>query len=160
MSNDEWMSAQQAQDYVGRTDRQLRRWSSGGRVRTRKRGGRVEYSRADLDAIRETLEEDTAPRSTQQIVPAGELLGIVRELQEQLQQSAAREGYLRAQLDQRLALPDERALRDELATERQRRTAIEAQLNQVQRGSRFGWIVAALVLLVLIAAIVWFFFIR
>ena len=160
MSNDEWYGAQQAQDYVGRTDRQLRRWASAGRVRTRKRGGRVEYSRADLDAIRETLEEDTAPRSTQQIVPAGELLGIVRELQEQLQQSAAREGYLRAQLDQRLALPDERALRDELAAERQRRTAIEAQLNQVQRGSRFGWIVALLVLLVLIAAIVWYLAIR
>lgn len=160
MSNDEWYGAQQAQDYVGRTDRQLRRWASAGRVRTRKRGGRVEYSRADLDAIRETLEEDTAPRSQQQIVPAGELLGIVRELQEQLQQSAAREGYLRAQLDQRLALPDERALRDELAAERAYRQSIEAQLNHMTRRSRAAWTVVAVVLLVLIAAIVWYLVIR
>lgn len=162
-NNEEWMGAAAAQDYVSRTDRQLRRWAEAGRVRTRKRGGRVEYAKADLDAIRETLEPDPEPRSRQQIVPAGELMGYVRELQEQLQQSAAREGYLRAQLEQRLALTDERALRDELTAERERRQAIEAeraaveaQLQRAQRGGRAGWIAAALVLLVLVAFVVWY----
>lgn len=158
--NEEWLGAQQAQAYVGRTDRQLRRYAERGRVRTRKRGGRVEYSRADLDTIRETIEEDTAPRAQQQIVPAGELMTYVRELQEQLQQSAAREGYLRSQLEQRLALMDERTLRDELAAERANRAAIETQLSQVQRRSRTGWVVAIAVLLLLVFVIAWFFVIR
>ena len=162
-NNEEWMGAAAAQDYVGRTDRQLRRWAEAGRVRTRKRGGRVEYLKADLDAIRETLEPDPEPRNRQQIVPAGELMGYVRELQDQLQQSAAREGYLRAQLEQRLALTDERTLRDELAAERERRKAIEAEraaiearLHQAQR-SRIGWIVAEVLLVVLLGAIIWYF---
>ena len=162
-NNEEWMGAAAAQDYVGRTDRQLRRWAEAGRVRTRKRGGRVEYAKADLDAIRETLEPDPEPRRQQQIVPAGELMGYVRELQEQLQQSAAREGYLRAQLEQRLALTDERTLRDELAAERERRKAIEAeraaveaQLQQAQRGGRAGWIVAAVVLALLLGLVLWY----
>lgn len=160
MSDNEWLGAAQAQDYLGRTDRQLRRYAERGRVRTRKRGGRVEYNRADLDTIKETIEDDPAPRSNQQIVPAGELLGIVRELQDALQQSAAREGYLRAQLEQRLALPDERMLRDELAAERAHRTQLEQALKQVQGRSNYGWIVAALVLVLLIAAIIYFLFIR
>ena len=40
MSNDEWINATEAQAYIGRTDRQLRRYAQQGRVRTRKRGGR------------------------------------------------------------------------------------------------------------------------
>ena len=163
MSNEEWMGAQAAQDYVSRTDRQLRRWAEAGRVRTRKRGGRVEYAKADLDAIRETLEPDPEPRNRQQIVPAGELMGYVKDLQEQLQQSAAREGYLRAQLEQRLALTDERTLRDELAAERERRkaieaerVAIEAQLQLAQRGGRAGWALAAVVLVVLLSLVIWY----
>ena len=166
-NNEEWMGAAAAQDYVSRTDRQLRRWAEAGRVRTRKRGGRVEYAKADLDAIRETLEPDPEPRSRQQIVPAGELMGYVRELQEQLQQSAAREGYLRAQLEQRLALTDERALRDELTAERERRQAIEAeraaveaQLQQARRGGRVWQVVAVAVAVLLVLSIVWFLLIR
>ena len=163
MSNEEWMGAAAAQDYVSRTDRQLRRWAEAGRVRTRKRGGGVEYAKADLDAIRETLEPDPEPRNRQQIVPAGELMGYVKDLQEQLQQSAAREGYLRAQLEQRLALTDERTLRDELAAERERRKAIEAeratieaQLQQAQRGGRAGWALAAVVLVLLLGLVLWY----
>ena len=160
MSNDEWLGAAAAQDYIGRTDRQLRRYASQGRVRTRKRGGRVEYAKADLDQVRETNADDPEPRNTQQIVPAGELMGYVRELQEALQQSAAREGYLRAQLEQRLALTDERALRDEIAAERQHRAAIEAQLQQARGGRRTAWVVAIVLALLLIGAIVYVVFIR
>ena len=160
MSNDEWLGATAAQDYIGRTDRQLRRYASQGRVRTRKRGGRVEYAKADLDQVRETNADDPEPRNTQQIVPAGELMGYVRELQEALQQSAAREGYLRAQLEQRLALTDERALRDEIAAERQHRAAIEAQLQHARGGRRTAWLVAILLALLLIGAIVYVVLIR
>lgn len=159
MSDNDWLGSTQAQDYVGRTDRQLRRWASSGKVRTRKRGGRVEYSRADLDTIRGTMDEEPGPRN-QQIVPAGQLMTYVQELQEQLQQSAAREGYLRAQLEQRLALPDERALREQLATERERRQALETELQRIQGRSRIGWVVAMAIAVLLIIAIVWFLFIR
>ncbi len=167
MSNDEWINATEAQAYIGRTDRQLRRYAQQGRVRTRKRGGRVEYARADLDLVRESMPDDPEPRGGQQIVPAGELLGYVRELQEQLQQSAAREGYLRAQLEQRLALTDERALRDELAQERQHRKAIEAEksaaqaeLRRANGGRRNERIFYLVIALVLIAAIAYLLFIR
>lgn len=160
MSNDEWFNAAEAQAYVNRTDRQLRRYAQQGRVRTRKRGGRVEYARADLDQLRDTLPDDPEPRGGQQIVPAGELLSYVERLQAELQQSAAREGYLRAQLEQRLALPDERALRDDLAAERQRRAAIEAELQQMRGGRRVAWLVAIVLAVLLIGAIVYLILIR
>ena len=160
MSNDEWFNAAEAQAYVNRTDRQLRRYAQQGRVRTRKRGGRVEYARADLDELRDALPDDPEPRGGQQIVPAGELLSYVERLQAELQQSAAREGYLRAQLEQRLALPDERALRDDLAAERQRRAAIEAELQQMRGGRRVAWLVAIVLAVLLIGAIVYLILIR
>lgn len=160
MSNDEWINATEAQAYIGRTDRQLRRYAQQGRVRTRKRGGRVEYARADLDLVRESMPDDPEPRGNQQIVPAGELLGYVRELQEQLQQSAAREGYLRAQLEQRLALPDERTLRDELAQERHHRATLEAEIRRAAGGRRFERVLYLVIALVLIAAIAYLLFIR
>lgn len=160
MSNDEWLNAAESQAYVNRTDRQLRRYAQQGRVRTRKRGGRVEYARADLDELRDALPDDPEPRGGQQIVPAGELLSYVERLQAELQQSAAREGYLRAQLEQRLALPDERALRDDLAAERQRRAAIEAELQQMRGGRRVAWLVAIVLAVLLIGAIVYLLLIR
>ena len=160
MSDDEWVSAPEAQAYVNRTDRQMRRYAQQGRVRTRKRGGRVEYARADLENIRDAMGDDTAPRGNQQIVPAGELMGYVRELQEQLQQSAAREGYLRAQLEQRLALPDERLLRDELATEREHRKTLEAELRQLRSGQRIRWGIIAILAVLLVIAIAYVIIIR
>lgn len=160
MSNDEWLNAAESQAYVNRTDRQLRRYAQQGRVRTRKRGGRVEYARADLDQLRDALPDDPEPRGGQQIVPAGELLSYVERLQAELQQSAAREGYLRAQLEQRLALPDERALRDDLAAERQRRAAIEAELQQMRGGRRVAWLIAIVLAVLLIGAIVYLLLIR
>ena len=161
MSNDEWMRSSEAQSYLGRTDRQLRRYVSSGRVRSRTRGGRVEYNRADLDTLRGELKEDPRPQAPdQQIVPAGELLGYIRELQEIVSNSAAREGYLRAQLEQRLALPDERALRDELAAERQLRIDAEASLKRLQRQRWQGWTLAIVVAIVLLVAIIWYFAIR
>ncbi len=161
MSNDEWMRSSEAQSYLGRTDRQLRRYATSGRVRTRTRGGRVEYNRVDLDTIRGELKEDSRPRAPeQQIVPAGELLTFIRELQEVISNSAAREGYLRAQLEQRLALPDERALRDELAAERQLRIDAEQALKRLQRQRWQGWTLAIIVAIVLLAAIIWYFVLR
>src|SRR5690349_21660239 len=107
MSNDEWMPAAQAAAYLGKTDRQLRRYKAAGRVRSRVRAGRVEYHRADLEKIKAEIPEDTRPHvPAQDIVPAGELLTLIREQQEQLQQAAAQLGYLRAQLEARPALED------------------------------------------------------
>ena len=142
MSDDEWMPAAQAAEYLGKTDRQLRRYKSAGRVRSRVRSGRVEYHRGDLDKLRTELPEDTRPRateSTQQIIPAGELLQFIREQQDQLQQAAARIGYLQAQLESRPALEDLKAQQQELEAAHQRIADLEAQLLDAQRHQRRGF---------------------
>ena len=140
MSNDEWMPAAQAAAYLGKTDRQLRRYKAAGRVRSRVRAGRVEYHRGDLDKLQAELPEDTRPRAVeqQQIVPAGELLQLIREQQEQLQQAAAQLGYLRAQLEQRPALEDTQRLQGELDTAKRRIAELEEQLRQ-RRRIRWPW---------------------
>jgi DNA repair exonuclease SbcCD ATPase subunit len=142
MSDDEWMPAAQAAEYLGKTDRQLRRYKSAGRVRSRVRSGRVEYHRNDLDKLRAELPEDARPRaaeSTQQIIPAGELLQFIREQQDQLQQAAARIGYLQAQLESRPALEDLKAEQQELEEAHQRIAGLEAQLLEAQRRQRRGF---------------------
>lgn len=139
--DDQWMPTAQAADYLGKTDRQLRRYKTAGRVRSRVRSGRVEYHRADLEKLRAELPEDArarAPEPSQQIIPAGELLQLIREQQEQLQQAAARIGYLQAQLEQRPALEDTQALQQELEASRRRIAELEAQANK-RRGFRWPW---------------------
>lgn len=140
MSDDEWIPAAAAAQMLGKTDRQLRRYKAAGRVRSRVRAGRVEYARADLDKLRAELPRDERPRApAQEIVPAGQLLDLIREQQEALQQAAAQLGYLRAQLEQRPALEDTQALQRELDAAKQRIAELEEQLRQKRRGIRWPW---------------------
>jgi len=144
MSNDEWLSASQAATYLGRTDRQLRRYKEAGRVRTQNRGSRILYHKGDLERLRGELGDDTPPQAVStQVLPAGELLDYIKQQQDQIAQLSAQLGYLRAQLEQRPALEDTQATHDELIAERVRREASEQRIKkleeQVAKRRWFRW---------------------
>lgn len=141
-NNDEWMRSSEAQRYLERTDRQLRRYTQSGRLRTRVVSGRIQYHRGDLQQLRSELIQDTrlhAPE--QQIIPAGELLNYIRELQQQIAEAAAREGALRAMLESRPKLEDQQILQQQLTEERARRESLEGERKRLEeeiRGVRSG----------------------
>ena len=117
------MSASAAVTYLGRTDRTLRRYKQEGRLRMRLQHGRVQYHRADLESLKDELRIDDRPRAPEQainLMPSGDLLNLVRDLQQQLAEATHREGLLKAQLGERPILPIERTMQerlDELAHE-------------------------------------------
>lgn len=157
MSDEQWLTSKEAQSYIDRTDRQLRRYAERGRVRTRTTAGRIQYNRADLDRLRSELPPDDRPKGPDtQIVPAGELASMVRELQRQITEAAAREGYLRAQLDTRPRLEDQQALREEMAEERATRIAAEQRLAELQRGRKVERRVIAFLAVVLVLVLLAF----
>jgi len=153
MNDGEWLTSREAQAYLGRTDRQLRRYAKAGRVRTQVQAGRVHYYRPDLDQLAASLPPDERPQAEPpvQIVPAGDLMNMVQDLQAQLQQAAAREGYLRAQLDQRPRLEDQAALQAELAQVKAERDTLQAQLAALQGGRQRDATLALLGLAVVLA---------
>jgi hypothetical protein len=167
-NNDHYLSSREAQQTLGRTDRQLRRYAESGRVRTRVQGGRVQYHAGDVDRLRQELRPDDRPHvPDQQIIPAGEMLDLVRSLQQQIAESAAREGYLRAQLDTRPRLEDQQAIQAQLADERANRQLAERQLQDAQarldrseRRGQLATIAAVVFLTLLIVAVLWYFGIR
>jgi len=133
-NNDEWMRSNDAQKYLGRTDRQLRRYVQSGRLRTRVVSGRIQYHQGDLQQLRFELGEDTRQHAPeQQIIPAGELLNYIRELQQQIAEAAAREGALRAMLESRPKLEDQQLLQQQLAEERARREVLEGEREKLEK---------------------------
>jgi hypothetical protein len=145
-NTDEWVSAAQAAAYLGRTDRQVRRYKESGRVRTRNRGARIQYHKGDLERLRGELGDDIPPQAVSpQVLPAGELLDYIKQQQEQIAQLSAQIGYLRAQLEQRPALEDTQATHDELVAERVRREAAEQRIKELEqqvtkrRSLRWPW---------------------
>lgn len=92
MDDGDWIAADDAARYLGRTARQLRRYAESGRVRKRVRSGRtIEYYRPDIERIR----EETPPKPESE---AAQLAALVRELTDRLTDAARREGELRARL--------------------------------------------------------------
>ncbi len=51
MSNERWLGYGEAADYLGCSERQLKRWVSGDKVRNTKPGSRVLFTREYLDAF-------------------------------------------------------------------------------------------------------------
>lgn len=133
---------------LGTSTRQAHRYGEGesARIRTRKAGRRVLFHRNDVDALARDLgiarrEPPTPPPARPQVVAQQqtELLEYIRELQGQISQlqdeirdAAAREGYYKAQLDARLSLTDERALRTTLEAEQHTKQALENQIKTKQ----------------------------
>ena len=95
-----WISAREAQQRLGRGERQLRNYANKGRLRSRLHGRRLEYYEPDVADLAGTLPEDDRPRVVEQsVMPAGEMLNHIRELERQLGEALAQVGYLRGQLD-------------------------------------------------------------
>jgi hypothetical protein len=154
--SEEWMNSQAARIHLHRTDRQLRRYVEIGQLRSRRRGRHVEYLRQDIERLAQELpSEAQEPAADLQLIPPSDLLEYISRLQEQLEQYAAREGYLRAQLEARPQLEDTQALRSELAQTSAERDALQRQIGGLQvryRRSRL-FIVALVVILVGVLAL-------
>ncbi|KAB8139645.1 hypothetical protein F8S13_27310 [Chloroflexia bacterium SDU3-3] len=152
---DEWIDISEASRRIKRTDRQVRRYVEKGRIRSRRRGAYVEYHAGDVDTLAAELPQDERPRAEpQQLMTRGEMLGLVERLQQQLAEAAAREGYLRAQLEQRPELPDTQAVKDDLVQARAERDALQHQIDALQQGSRRAWILALAALAILAIVVI------
>ena len=157
---DEWIDIEEASRRMRRTSRQVRRYVERGRVQSRKRGVRVEYLASDIEAIAAELPQDSRPRVESQVMARGEMLTIVDKLQQQLAEAAAREGYLRAQLDQRPALTDTQLMRDELAQVRAERDVLQSRIADLRTGGQRAWIISLLMFVLLAVVIVLFLVLR
>ena len=157
---DEWIDIEEASRRMQRTGRQVRRYVERGRVQSRKRGVRVEYLASDIEAIAAELPQDHRPRVESQVMTRGEMLTIVEKLQQQVADAAAREGYLRAQLDQRPALNDTQLVRDELAQVRAERDALQTQIADLRTGGQRAWVISLLMIVLLAVVIVLFLVLR
>jgi hypothetical protein len=165
--NTEWLTVEQVASLLGTSTRQAHRYAEGesARIRTRRAGRRILFYRPDVENLAEALgiarREPPAPPPTRpQVVVQqhAELLAYIRDLQEQIQQAAAREGYYKAQLESRLSLPDERSLRTAIEEERAQRIALEQQeaaarreLKALQGNQR--WLIITIATLIIITLI-------
>ena len=154
MSDEQWIPANQAQRMIKRSDRQLRRFVEQGRLRRRMNRGHPEYNLADLEQLAATLRPDDRAEAPDQsiVIPPGQALSLIQDLQRQLAEAAAREGYLRAQLDARPSLEDRQAIAEQLQAEKLAKAELQAQLAEAQRGRRgLGRLVVALFVLLILA---------
>jgi hypothetical protein len=154
MSDEHYMSGKQAQARLNRSERQVRNYAADGRLRTRRRAGRVEYHAGDVDKLAAALRPET-PEPQTDIMPAGELLNHIRDLEGRLQQASAEIGYYRGLLEtQRLELEESREARKLLTDRESEARALEREITLL-RGDRTqrGRLIVALVVVVLIAVI-------
>lgn len=153
MSNNDWISGKAAQDRLGRSERQIRNYANAGKIRTQVRGRRVEYYSPDVDALVAELRPDDRPRAPEtQIIPAGELLNHIRQLEAQLSETMLQVGYLRSALEERTLQRDEAKIAQRMLVDKEREAAELAQeLTQVRGTStRRGWLNIALVVLLIV----------
>jgi hypothetical protein len=158
MSDNDWMSTKATQDYLRRGDRMIRKYVAAGKIRSRLRGRHVEYYRPDVEALAtEILPEPRERAPEQAIIPSGELLNHIRDLERQLNEATAQIGYLRGILEERnLQLEDAKSVRRLLTDKEHEAAELQRQLSTVQGGRRTAWIVALLILILLIILLVYF----
>ena len=159
MSDDNnWISAREAQKRLGRGERQLRNYAQQGRLRSRLHGRRLEYYEPDVIRIAGELPEDDRDRvPEQQIIPAGEMLSHIRDLERQLSEAMVQVGYLRAALDERTLQRDEARVAQRLLVDKEREVVeLQGQLQAAQgasgRKSIALWVLAIVVILVIVGA--------
>lgn len=152
--SDEYITSKQAQDRLQRSERQIRNYASGGRVRTLRRTGRVLYHADDINKLVEELRPET-PLPQSDIMPAGELLTHIRELETRLQQTSAEIGYLRGLLESKNAeIADAREVRKQLTDRETEAALMRQQLEQADKNSsQRGRLVLALLFVVALAII-------
>ena len=147
--SDEYITSKQAQDRLQRSERQIRNYAAGGRVRTLRRTGRVLYHADDINQLVEELRPE-APPPQSDILPAGELLVHIRELETRLQQASAEIGYLRGILESKnLELADIQEVRKQLTSRETEAALVRQELQQVSGANLLrGRLVLALLLIV------------
>lgn len=152
--SEHWISAQEARTHVNRTERQLRRYAESGQIQSRRRGKNVEYLQADIERLAQELPQE-APElpADLQLIPAGDLVEYIRDLHGQLEDSAAREGYLRAQLESVPQLEDTHALQTELVRINTERDTLQHQSSSLQVRYHRTRLLTAALLVVLVAVL-------
>lgn len=160
MSDDnDWLTPQEAQAVLRRSERQIRNYVTSGSIRAQRRNRRVMYYRPDVEALATDMrvEEDPPRVEVSNIVPAVQLAAQVERLQAELRETTARAAYLEATLRQLPAPEEARSLQSELATARAQAEGLRAQLEQ-SKGAGRTWqaltIILAVAVLVAVAAVV------
>ena len=154
---EDWVSGRAAMARLGRSERTFRRYVQQKRIRTRPGKNGLVYNLQDIETLIAEMPDEERPGPPMEIIPAGQLLDQLNRLQEQIQSAAAREGYLRAQLDQRPLLEDTQRVQADLERERATRTILEQERDRLlasQRRSGIFQIVAILIIAALVIALI------
>ena len=153
---DEWLSTQEAMQRLGRSERQIRNYATAGRLRQRKRNGRVQYAAADVEALRlEIRPERSAPV---ELVPAQNDERIA-DLQAQLNATLQEIGRLRGLLEaERLQLTEARQAAALLVDREREAARLEAELNAARTTGgtlrRLLWLLAALLAVAVVVVVI------
>lgn len=141
MTNDVWLEASDAAERLHRTERQIYRYGTTGRVRTRRHGRRTQFHATDIETLAAELgatDEARPPKAPrQEIMEPGAMLDYLRERDARLDQAQREIQQLIYQLGQkdaelgRRALPEAvDALRQELEQVKSERDALREQVTQ------------------------------
>ena len=154
---EDWVSGRAAMARLGRSERTFRRYIQQKRIRTRPGKGGLVYNLKDIETLLAEMPDEERPGPPMEIIPAGQLLDHITQLQEQIQNAAAREGYLRAQLEQRPLLEDTQRVQADLERERATRIVLEQERDRLlatQRRSNIFQIVAIFIIAALIVTLI------
>lgn len=131
--SDEYITIRQAQDRLQRSERMVRNYATKGRVRTQQRAGRVLYNSEDINHLLTEIRPE-APPPTTDLLPAGELMNHIRDLETRLQQASAEVGYLRGMLEAKsLEIVDTQNVRKQLSDREVETVVLQQQINQAQQ---------------------------
>ncbi len=80
----DWLEADEAASLLGRTERQLLRYATSGRVRTRQQGRRKQYHNADIEQLAGELDDTSRSRPVNVSADVGRALVEVVSVQREL----------------------------------------------------------------------------
>lgn len=161
MSENDYISGQEAADILQVSERTVQRYATGSdrRIRSRKYTGskKLYYLRSDVEALASELglarTAETVSRPKAEMMPAGEMLNYLRERDQELKEAQralaaamAEIGQGRAQLEQRRLLESRY---DEVTTERD---TLKQEIGRL-RGHRLAAIVVIIMLLAFVAVL-------
>lgn len=140
--SDEYITVEDAADILQVGIRMVNRYGNGpnARLRTRRAGRRILYNKADvrqLAADLGVLDQARPQRPKTELVPVGDVLDHMAQMQQQLNQAMLEVGRLQGMLEQqKLLTADADELRQRLAAAEGARNALQEEL---ERRSRPWW---------------------
>jgi len=121
----------------------------------------VLYNSEDINHLLTEIRPE-APPPTTDLLPAGELMNHIRDLETRLQQASAEVGYLRGVLEAKnLEITDTQSVRRQLSDREVEAAVLQQQINQAQQhiqeitgsNNARGKLITILVILLIIALI-------